>query len=473
VTTVTLPMTCRASVAAATILIAVLALAPSAARAATVSIDGDTITFTDTKGEINSLDVSRTGVDCPDDSDRCIEFYDLATDPDSADPRCAGFRSTLTCAVPPTLSTIRVNLGPGADRGFSAVGSSDVVTIDGGPGNDRLFSAGANDTLVGGDGDDEIHPEDSPYPGATVSLGPDVVSGGPGIDAVFYWNRSAGVRVSLDGVANDGGPDVDNVLPDVETVWGSTYADILVGSDGDNTINGLAGDDQISGGGGNDQLLGGASQDVIDGGPGNDRLSGGVGDDSLLGGPGVDTFEGDTSSLFDTGNDRIDAVDGVAESISCGTGADSARVDAIDIVAKDPQNSCESLEIVGAAAVAKPPTITPVSPAFARIGAPSSVRRGVVGVKVTCRRAGGCRGRLTLRTAAKVRAGKDARRVLTLGSASFSLRARQSRTVRVKLSRAGRTLLRRGPVRVKAIATSTRPAGPRAERVVVLRQPRR
>lgn len=93
-------------------------------------------------------------------------------------------------------------------------------------------------------------------------------------------------------------------------------------------------------------------------------------------------------------------------------------------------------------------------------------------MRVTCRvtTARGCRGRLTLRTAAKVRLGGRMRK-LTLGRTSFKLGPRKSRTVRIRLSRDARSLVRRTRrLRVTATATSTRPKGLRSRRTFTLRR---
>uniref|UniRef100_UPI00247A245A Calx-beta domain-containing protein n=1 Tax=Methylobacterium segetis TaxID=2488750 RepID=UPI00247A245A len=61
---------------------------------------------------------------------------------------------------------------------------------------------------------------------------------------------------------------------------GSAATDILVGTDGDNTMTGAGGDDILFGGVGNDSLSGGADDDLLAGGLGNDRLDGGAGIDT-------------------------------------------------------------------------------------------------------------------------------------------------------------------------------------------------
>lgn len=53
--------------------------------------------------------------------------------------------------------------------------------------------------------------------------------------------------------------------------------ELILGTPGDDIIDGGPGDDCILGGGGNDTLDGGVGNDVVLGGPGNDSLDGGQG----------------------------------------------------------------------------------------------------------------------------------------------------------------------------------------------------
>ena len=198
----------------------------------------------------------------------------------------------------------------------------------------------AGDTMRGGSGDDVL----------VGGPGADEVRGGSGRDTVDYSGRIADLRVTLDGVADDGriaerrttvvggeyndfgefftdqnltyygdipgavvlpladhpplAAEADNVLPDVEDVWSGTGDDVLVGTDGPNLLMGAAGNDAISGGGGPDVLTGGDGADSLAGGEGPDTLVGGRGPDVLWGGPGVDTADysragGRTSVTFD------------------------------------------------------------------------------------------------------------------------------------------------------------------------------
>lgn len=102
----------------------------------------------------------------------------------------------------------------------------------------------------------------------------------------------------------------------------SASADIIFGSDADETIEGSAGNDLIQGQGGDDSLVGNAGNDVIFGGDGADTLLGGPGNDTLRGGNGDDLIEGgggenlldggrgDDTFVVSTPGDTVDGGDG-------------------------------------------------------------------------------------------------------------------------------------------------------------------
>ena len=95
------------------------------------------------------------------------------------------------------------------------------------------------------------------------------------------------------------------------SIVGTAGNDILEGTPGDDTLIGLDGDDRLSGGaganfmlagGGDDLIEGGADFDLLAGGEGSDTLIGGGGNDLLRGGPGEDTaiYDG-TAGQFQIG----------------------------------------------------------------------------------------------------------------------------------------------------------------------------
>lgn len=77
-----------------------------------------------------------------------------------------------------------------------------------------------------------------------------------------------------------------------DTLHGGAGNDVMQGGDGDDRMFGHGDDDILDGGAGDDSLVGGDGDDVLDGGEGDDSLHGGLGDDALRGGAGHDVLFG-------------------------------------------------------------------------------------------------------------------------------------------------------------------------------------
>jgi Ca2+-binding RTX toxin-like protein len=211
-----------------------------------------------------------------------------------------------------------VDGGAGSD-GLNGDDGND--TVNGGPGNDFVGDGVGTDVVQGGAGDDEIFP-------AFGDDGSDVFGGGAGsdvLDASEGCCALGGVKVSLDGKANDGflaadlSSPLDNVMGDVETVLGSGSSDILIGSKGPNELVGNGGADRIVGGAGADGLIGGLGRDVLAGGKGADEIDGGGGRDRLL------------------------ARDHKADDLRCGSSVDTVKADRVDRFGPD----CDKVALPG------------------------------------------------------------------------------------------------------------------------------
>jgi Ca2+-binding RTX toxin-like protein len=113
-----------------------------------------------------------------------------------------------------------------------------------------------------------------------------------------------------------------------DNIRGTFGPDDLKGTNQLDRIYGLGNADKLTALGGNDDCYGGSGADTIFCGPGNDRVDGGFGEDDLFGGPG---------------NDTISAVDGQVDQVNCGTGTDTAYVDAKDDVSPDQALICENI----------------------------------------------------------------------------------------------------------------------------------
>lgn len=107
------------------------------------------------------------------------------------------------------------------------------------------------------------------------------------------------------------------------SVLGDLGDDVVRFGPGPDFFNGAGGHDRASGGAGNDWIRTGLDNDTISGGPGNDLLVGVGGADSIYGGTGDDRVGGGD------GDDRLQG-DAGADYVLCGTGKDTATVDAAD-----------------------------------------------------------------------------------------------------------------------------------------------
>jgi len=136
-------------------------------------------------------------------------------------------------------------------------GGPDSLSTDllcGGEGNDTLQAGEGLAAVMSGDGgDDKLEP------------------GQTSLALAAYFDSPAPVTVDLTaGTAVGWGTDS---LMGIDHVIGSTFADVLGGSEKINVLLGFGGDDQLRGLGEGDSLTGDAGNDLLDGGPGSDEAS--------------------------------------------------------------------------------------------------------------------------------------------------------------------------------------------------------
>jgi Ca2+-binding RTX toxin-like protein len=214
-------------------------------------------------------------------------------------------------------------------------GTDVAETLTGGGGfRDYVYGAGGDDILFGNDatlsdlrgneGDDQIFGANN-IDRLAGGKGFDLLDGGGGDRDAVRYNRDdnggggafvnlslAAVTMLFEGVTETvaAGEAIDthndrDTLISIEEVQGTGQADIIIGSDVNNRLQGFGGDDFIEGGLGNDRLEGGDGNDTLKSGGANldyfglDRLDGGAGDDTLIsqggasllvGGAGNDTY---------------------------------------------------------------------------------------------------------------------------------------------------------------------------------------
>jgi Ca2+-binding RTX toxin-like protein len=195
-------------------------------------------------------------------------------------------------------------------------------------GDDGLGGGAGKDRLIGGLGNDRLN----------GNTGPDEIDGQEGNDIVSYSDRSAGVKVTIDQVANDGEPrEGDSVTASVENVEG--------GAGNDEIVDQVGAGNAFLGRGGNDKLIGGPGEDqTLVGGPGDDSIDGGAGNDMLFGGDGFDSLKGDT------GNDLLFGEAGSLDTLDGGPGADVlSGGDGFDIVSYQSATQRVTVDLDGQA----------------------------------------------------------------------------------------------------------------------------
>jgi Ca2+-binding RTX toxin-like protein len=235
-----------------------------------------------------------------------------------------------------------------------------------GDGNDRLLGGDGDDELVGCDGDDYLDggagDDQFDFGGFSrdVDGGADRYIGGTGEDRFSYFSRNEPVKISLDGVANDGSAgEGDNIGADIETIGGGWGDDVIVGSNAPEFLYGDLGSDDIDGGGGNDTVKGNEGVDQVDGGAGNDMVDGGCHGDTIIGGSGVDEMisDGGCGTGYEGSADRssldvIEAADGETDQlIFCQIDSiwdpegDTANVDPSDPVTASGPGRCGTIVV--------------------------------------------------------------------------------------------------------------------------------
>ena len=111
-----------------------------------------------------------------------------------------------------------------------------------------------------------------------------------------------------------------------DVVVGGRGNDILRGSGGNDRLRGNRGEDTLAGGGGKDRLNGGIDDDILRGGGGNDTMRGKGGKDVLRGRGGNDRLFGNRADDSLNGGRGADLVDGGAGRDTCRPGSGNDRV---------------------------------------------------------------------------------------------------------------------------------------------------
>lgn len=248
---------------------------PSAAQAATVTLDGTVLRYTAAPGFQNNVTFSQTG--------SSVTVARVGTDEDALTGGTGCTSASATSITCPNVTSVDASAGDRADRLTSTL-TMIPAALSGGDGDDALDGGAANEILRGEEGNDELTP----------NTGTDSISGGDGIDTVVYGRRIAPV-FSFDALANDGDAGENDLIgSDVENLSAASASGVvtIVGDGRANQLTVIEGRGDITGGDGADVLAGGPSDDILrarDGAP-----------DTILCRGGLDTVEADTLDTVST-----------------------------------------------------------------------------------------------------------------------------------------------------------------------------
>lgn len=208
------------------------------------------------------------------------------------------------------------------------------VHLDGAAGDDSLLGGSKTDSLVGGDGLDEVRQAVSGN--ATLSntllvLGtsPNTVS--DGLSSIERVKLTGSVTANkLDATTFSGSSTLEGGAGN-DTLFGGSGADLILGGADNDSLLGNGGNDTIGGGTGNDKIDGGAGDDGLAGQDGNDTILGGVGNDTILGGAGDDSLRGGAGRDLiqgGTGRDNVNG-EGDVDTVMGGSGGGQDRGDKV------------------------------------------------------------------------------------------------------------------------------------------------
>ena len=214
----------------------------------------------------------------------------------------------------------------------SSTAAGATTRLDGGTGTDTVsLESAASGTTIDleaglsiGDGTDSLVSFESATGSSfnDVLIGTDLANtldGALGVDTVDYSRSIGGVSLNLqtNAVTGAGGTDT---LAEIENAAGSVYDDVMVGNTRPNTLLGAGGDDTLNGAGADDALSGGDGIDTADyttsGTNVHVDLRSGEGR-----GRGDDTLSGIENASSGIGNDVLRGTSG-ANTLDGGTGQD-------------------------------------------------------------------------------------------------------------------------------------------------------
>lgn len=282
-------------------------VAPGAATASTVSMEGSTAVF------LSGAQASDVVLDTRVTGD--VAFTDAAQALTAGTGCLAG-----TPVVCPNSFAQTFRLGAGNDRVFAW--SDWSVNVFAAAGDDHIDASGGFTHVEAGKGDDHV---------VAGSNGMAEVIAGDGNDAV---RSDVGSSSSLDG---NGGDDL--------IVAVTPFRNDITGGDGNDDVIVMPRSPSAFGGGGFGSITTGAGDDAIIVRNKNNfagyEIDAGADIDTIYGGSGADVIKaGSGNDLIDVFGDHHAVPGGVVDTVNCGPGADTVFADPEDVIAAN----CEWVE---------------------------------------------------------------------------------------------------------------------------------
>ena len=286
--------------------------------------DGDAREITiDTVTLKETLYYSTAAINQPRDNQIIDSWFESYGWPTPLDPAYATTTGTTYIRID-TANENDVIVGSGSSD--LLLGGKGEDMISGGAGDDYIWGGAGSDTLFGGLWRDRVAFHDLSEAGDVIAdfetgLRGDQIdlsvmrarlnweAGDPIANGYLRWVQSGSdvlVQINADGAGSDfttlatlTGVNASSLSSaNVITTTQGGLSNVIVGTPGNDLLNGDDSDNVIDGGAGNDRIYGHGGHDWLIGGDGDDSLYGGDGDDILDGGAGADVLSG--SSGYDT-----------------------------------------------------------------------------------------------------------------------------------------------------------------------------
>jgi hypothetical protein len=236
-------------------------------------------------------------------------------------PVTSKFKVAADAAAASTIDASGITLASSTPNTLlEYAGNTKADTITGGIQNETILHSIGADVIDGGLGTDTVSIADStvtPTSSGAASLGAVINLGSTAINSVDVYSNltvytAAGASVAANSLSYNFAANLTTNLAEtqsltsIENITAGDGKDYIIGSAGNNTLDGAGAVDYIDGGDGNDTITGGTGADILKGGLGDDTIIAENTDTNLDGGGGT----GDIISIAVDANFSTDTFTG-------------------------------------------------------------------------------------------------------------------------------------------------------------------